>query len=220
MNLLVRYYNLKGFHLFIGIILANLLLIWLSKTLLINEVVFYNAYSEQLTYDRAIKLFEDMKRFSWISYALTPILLLIKFSTISIVIYIGIVFNNVQSKISLVSVFKIVIASEIIFVSAGVIKFLWFYLFAGNYDLNDLSFFYPLSIINFFNRNEVAKIWIYPMQSINVFHFIYIMLISIGLNKIYLVEKSDSDKIVLLSYIPALVLWLVLIAFLTIDITS
>ena len=220
MNLLVRYYNLKGFHLFIGIILANLLLIWLSKTLLINEVVFYNAYSEQLTYDRALKLFEAMKRFSWISYALTQLLMLIKFSTISIVIYIGIVFNNVQSKISLGSVFKIVIASEIIFVSAGILKFLWFYLFAGNYDLNDLSFFYPLSLINFFNRSEVAKIWIYPMQSINVFHFIYIMLISIGLNKIYLVEKSDSDKIVLLSYIPALVLWLVLIAFLTIDITS
>jgi len=220
MNLLVRYYNLKGLHLFIDIVLANLLLIWLSKTLLINEVVFYNAYSEQITYDRSLKLFEDMKRFSWISYALTPIILLIKFSLISFVIYIGIVFYNVQNKISLRSIFKIVIASEIVFVSAGFIKFIWFYLLAGNYDLNDLGFFYPISLINFFKTGEVSRLWIYPLQTVNIFHLLYIISISYGLNKVYYIEKPDSDKIVLLSYIPALVLWIVFVMFLTIDVSS
>jgi hypothetical protein len=218
MNLLVRYYNLKGLHLFFGIVIANLILIWLSKNLLINEVVFYNSYSEQLTYDRSIKLFEDLNRLSWISYVLTPIVLLIKFSLISFVVYIGIVFYDGQNKISLSSVFRIVIASEIIFVSASLIKFLWFYLFAGNFDLNDLGFFYPLSLINFFNRGEVAKIWIFPMQTVNLFHLLYIISISYGLSKVCLIEKSDSDKIVLLSYIPAVVLWIVLIMFLTIDV--
>jgi hypothetical protein len=218
MNLLVRYYNLKGLHLFFGIVIANLILIWLSKNLLINEVVFYNSYSEQLTYDRSIKLFEDLNRLSWISYVLTPIVLLIKFSLISFVVYIGIVFYDGQNKISLSYVFRIVIASEIIFVSASLIKFLWFYLFAGNFDLNDLGFFYPLSLINFFNRGEVAKIWIFPMQTVNLFHLLYIISISYGLSKVCLIEKSDSDKIVLLSYIPAVVLWIVLIIFLTIDV--
>jgi len=220
MNLLARYYSQKGLHLFIGIVIANLILIWLSKALLINEVVFYNAYSEQLTYDRSLKLFEDMKKLSWISYAFCPIMLLIKFSLISFVIYIGIVLSDVQNKISLGSVFKIVIASEIIFVSVGFIKFLWFYLFAGNYDLNDLVFFYPLSLINFFNKGEVAKIWILPMQTINLFQLFYIISISYGLNKVWFIKKNDSDKIVLLSYIPALVLWIVLVMFLTIDVSS
>ena len=218
MNLLLRYYNLKGLTLLIGIVLANLLLIWLSKALLINEVVFYNAFSEQLTYERSLKLFEEMNRFSWISYALTPIIMLVKFSLVSIVVYTGTVFYNVQKKISLSSVFKIVIASEIIFISGGIIKLLWFYLFAGNYDFNDLNFFYPLSIINFFNRGEVAKIWIYPMQTINIFHLIYILLISFGLSITHSLRKSDSDKIVLFSYLPALVLWIVLIMFLTIEV--
>jgi len=220
MNLLVRYYNLKGLHLLIGIVLANLLLIWLSRTFLINEVVFYNAYSEQLTYDRALKLFEDMNRVSWIGYALSPIILLIKFSLITFVIYIGVVFYNFRNKLSLGSVFKIVMASEIVFVLAGVIKFFWFYFFAGNYDLNDMQFFFPLSLINFFNRLEISKIWIYPMQTVNIFHFIYILLISLGLNKVYHVEKSDSDKIVLLTYLPAVFLWIILIMFLTIDVLS
>jgi hypothetical protein len=99
----------------------------------------------------------------------------------------------------------------------GFIKFLWFYLFAGNYDLNDIGFFYPLSLINFFKTSEVNRLWIFPLQTVNVFQMVYIISISYGLNKVYEIEKSDSDKIVLLSYLPALILWVALIMFLTID---
>jgi hypothetical protein len=220
MNLLIRYYSLKGVHLLLGIIIANIIVLWLSKTLLINEVVFYNAFSEQLTYDRAIKLFHEMKQYLWISYALMPILMVLKYSLISIALYIGIVLFNLQTKIPFRSVFKVVVASDIIFVLAAVLKFFWFYLFAGNYDMNDLSFFYPLSLINFFKLGEVAKCWIYPMQTINLFHLTYFLLISIGLNKTCAIRKADSDKIVLYSYTPALVLWIVLVLFLTIDVTT
>jgi hypothetical protein len=219
MNLLERYYSLTRLQLFIIIVVASLILIWLSRTLLINEVVFYNAYSEQLTYDRSLKLFEDFNKLSWITYVISPLILLIKFSIISFVLYIGIVLYNVHSKISLSSVFKIVMASEAIFVLAGIIKLSWFYFFAGNYDLNDLGFYYPLSLINFFKRSELSKIWVFPFQTVNIFHILYIISISYGLNRICLIEKSDSDKIVLLSYIPALVLWIVFIMFLTIDVS-
>jgi hypothetical protein len=217
MNLLLRYYSLKRLQLFIGIVVANLIIIWLSKSLLINEIVFYNTFSEQLTYDRSLKLFETMKRLAWISYAFTPIMLLVKFSLVSLVLYIGIVFCNLQDRVSLGNVFKIVVASEIIFICASLLKFLWFYLFAGNYDLNDIGFFYPLSLINFFKTSEVNRLWIFPLQTVNVFQMVYIISISYGLNKVYEIEKSDSDKIVLLSYLPALILWVALIMFLTID---
>jgi hypothetical protein len=217
MNLLLHYYSLKRLHLFIGIVLANLFVMWLSKTVLINEIVFYNTYSEQLSYDRSLRLFEDMNSIAWISYAFIPIMLLIKFLLVSLLLYVGVVFCNIQNRISLGTVFKTVIASEFVFVIGGLLKFLWFYLFAGNYDLNDLGFFYPLSLINFFKTNEVARIWIYPLQTINLFHFTYIFLISYGLYKIGEIEKADSEKVVLSSYLPGLFLWVVLIMFLTID---
>jgi hypothetical protein len=217
MNLVVRYFSLTRLQLFIGIVLANLVIIWLSKSVLINEIVFYNTFSEQLTWDRSIKLFDDMQRFAWIGYAFTPVMLLIKFSLVSLVLYTGIVICNIQDKVSLGSVFKIVIASEIIFVCASLLKFLWFCFFAGNYDLNDLGFFYPLSLINFFKTSEVNKLWIFPLQTVNIFQVIYIISISYGLNKVCKVENPDSDKIVLLSYLPSLVIWMALIMFLTID---
>jgi hypothetical protein len=217
MSLLLRYFNLPRFQLLTGIILVNLILVWLSKTYLINEVVFYNAYSEYLTYDRALKLFEDFKSISWVGYAFTPVILLLKVSFISIVIYSGIILYNLKSKISLGEVFRIVIASEIIFVFAGLAKFLWFFLFAGNYDLTELGFFYPASLINFFRPNEVSRLWIYPMQMMNLFHIIYIILLAYGLNKVCSIDKADSEKVVLSSYLPALIFWITIIMFLTVD---
>ena len=220
MTLLQRYFNLKRFHLFLFIVLGNLILIWLSRSVLINEVVFYNAYSEQLTYDRARQLFDSFQSMSWISYVLSPLILIIKFSLISLLLYIGIIFNNLQYKVTLGSVFRIVIASDIVFLSAGLTKFFWFYLFAGNYDLNDINFFYPFSLINIFKVEEVGKIWIYPMQTVNLFHIAYLMLLSYGLNSVCKIEKYDSEKIVLLSYLPGLLLWLTLILFISIDTLS
>jgi hypothetical protein len=98
MNLILRYYNLKGEYLFFGIIAINILATWLSKSLLIDEVVFYNTYSEQLTYERSLQLFENMERFSWLSYIILPVVLLLKFTIISIVIYTGVFFFNKNEK--------------------------------------------------------------------------------------------------------------------------
>ncbi|MCK7532174.1 MAG: hypothetical protein MZV63_14665 [Marinilabiliales bacterium] len=101
---------------------------------------------------------------------------------------------------------------------AGVVKFLWFFLFAGNYDLNDIAFFYPLSLINIFSQEEVSRLWITPLQTLNIFHLVYIMVLSHGLTISCKIEKRDADNIVLSSYLPGLVLWIAFIMFLTIDI--
>ena len=171
-------------------------------------------------YERARQLFEGFQSMSWISYVISPVILLIKFSLISLVLYIGIIFNNLQYKVPLGSVFRVVIASDIIFLLASLTKFFWFYIFAGNYDLNDINFFYPLSLINIFKADEIEKIWIYPMQTVNLFHIVYLVMLSYGLHNVCKIEKYDSDKIVLLSYLPGLVLWLTLIMFISIDTLS
>lgn len=197
--------------------MANLLFVWLSRSVLVNDIVFYNTYSEQLTYDRSMKLFEQLNSIAWIIYLISPVILFIKFASISILIYTGIVFYNIQDKISLGSIFKIAIASEMVFVLASASKFLWFYLFAGNYDLDDLGFFYPLSLINFFNPQEVSRHWYYPLQSINLFHLGYILSLSYGITKTCSIDYEESEKVVLISYLPGFALWLALTIFLTID---
>ncbi len=217
MSLLDHYFNLKSFKLFIVITASYLVIFWLSKNVLINEIVFYNSYSEQLSYERSIKLFEELKRLSWINYVFLPLMLIIKFTVTSIVLYAGVFFCNLHEKISFGLIFRIVIACEIIFVFAGFTKFLWFYLFAGNYDLNDINFFYPLSLVNLFDRSEVSKIWIFPLQSVNLFQMMYIFILSVGLTRAGSIERIKSEKVVIYSYMPALLFWVVLIMFISID---
>jgi hypothetical protein len=220
MSLLFKYFDLKFYQLATIIIAGNLLLIWLSKSLLINETVFYNAYSEQLTYERAIKLFEDFQRISWINYVINPLVLFLKYSLVSLLLYIGIIFNNMQYKVTLGSVLKVVIASDIVFLFSGLIKFFWFYFIAQNYSLTDMGFFYPLSLINLFKVDEIDKFWIYPLQTINLFHLTYLLLLSYGLTHYCKISRNDSDKIVLSSYLPGLIMWITIVLFISIDILT
>lgn len=217
MNLIVRYFTISRFRLFLIITACYFIVYWLSKNVLVNEIVFYNSFSEQLTYERSMRLFDELNRLSWINYVFMPVMLLVKFTLISIVLYIGAFFCDLHNKIAFSVIFRIVIASEIVFVFAGLIKFLWFYLFAGNYDLNDISFFYPLSLINLFKISEVNRFWVFPLQAANIFQVLYILILSYGLNRAGKIEKSESDKVVIYSYMPALLFWVVLIMFVSID---
>lgn len=209
--------SLRGWKLFSGIVLVELLILWVSQTVLIDEIIFFNTYSEQLTYELSMEIFSAMRSYSWISYAILPILLLLKFSTLSVLIYIGAFFSDLHKDITLGKIFKVVVISEIVFVVASVIKVLWFILFAGNYTLDDMNFFYPLSLINLFSRSEVASYWVYPLQTINIFQVFYVLLLAFGLSRISSVKKISVDRIVLSTYVPAIAVWIAMVLFLTID---
>jgi hypothetical protein len=216
MSALSEYFNIRWVKLY-GIVLGLYLLnIWLSQSL-VNEIVYYNTYSEQLTYDRAVELYGVLKRNAWISYICFPIIILAKITAVTLILYSGVIFFNLQKQLSLGKMFQVVTGSEIIFVFAGVIKVLWFCFFAGNYTLNDISFFYPASLISLFNPLELDKIWIFPLQTLNLFHFVYFLLLIYGIKVTGEIDKNYSEKIVAGTYIPAMIIWVSLIMFLTIS---
>ena len=215
--MIAQAFSLRGWKMFSGIVLVELLILWVSQTVLIDEIIFFNTYSEQLTYELSMEIFSAMRSYSWISYAILPILLLLKFSTLSVLIYIGAFFSDLHKDITLGKIFKVVVVSEIVFVVASVIKMLWFILFAGNYTLDDMNFFYPLSLINLFSRSEVASYWVYPLQTINIFQVFYVLLLAFGLSRISSVKKISVDRIVLSTYVPAIAVWIAMVLFLTID---
>jgi hypothetical protein len=219
-DMVERFLAIKSWRLIIGVVFANLLILFLSQMALINEVVFYNTYSEQLTYDRAMEIFARMRSLTWVNYIITPVLLLLKFSAISVLIYIGVFFSDLHREITLGKIFKVVVVSEIVFVVASIIKLLWFIFFAGNYTLDDMSFFYPLSLLNFFSRSEVASYWVYPMQTVNIFQLVYILLLAMGLSRISSIKREKADRVVIATYVPAIAVWAALIMFLTLDAQS
>jgi hypothetical protein len=213
MNLIEEYFNLRWLRLFFLVVLSYLLTIWLSQSL-VNEIVYYNTYSEQLTYDRAMELYAILKKHSWVSFVCFPLILLIKITTITLILYTGVIFFNLQKQLSLVKVLRVVTGAEMIFVIAGIIKVLWFNFFAGNYTLTDISFFYPVSLINLFNPRNIDQLWVFPLQTINLFHFAYLLLLAYGIKIVGNISNTSSEKIVLSTYLPALTIWIALIMFL------
>ena len=167
-----------------------------------------------------MELFSKMKSFAWISYIITLVLMLIKFSAISVLLYIGVFLCDLHKEITLKQIFKVVIISELVFISASIVKLIWFIFFAGNYTLDDMSFFYPLSLINLFNRAEVATYWIYPLQTVNIFQLLYILILALGLSRVSSLKKKDADRVVLGTYIPAIAVWIALIMFISIDVQA
>jgi len=216
MDAINRYFNLRWYKIFALIVSSYLLTMWLSQSL-VNEIVYYNTYSEQLTYDRAMELYGILKRYSWIGFAAYPIILLIKITAVSLVLYAGVIFLNLHKQFSLGMMFRVVTGSEIVFVIAGLTKVLWFYFFAGNYTMTDISFFYPASLINLFSPDDVDNFWIFPLQTVNLFNIGYLLLLAYGITAVGNVNRSSSEKIVVSTYVPALVLWIALIMFLTIN---
>ncbi|HMT78542.1 MAG TPA: hypothetical protein PKA44_12570, partial [Saprospiraceae bacterium] len=123
--MLEKYLAIKGWKLFSGVVLLNLFILFLSQTVLIDEIVFFNTYSEQLTYDKAMEVFSKMKSIAWVVYIITPVLMLIKFSAISVLLYIGVFFYDLHKQITLGKIFKVVIISELVFIVASITKLLW-----------------------------------------------------------------------------------------------
>lgn len=217
MKIIASCLSVKRWKLFLGILAANLVLVLFSQFVLIDEVVFFNTYSEQMTYDRSMELFSFMRSYSWVSYLIMPFVLLVKFSVISMVIYIGVFFCDLQKEVSFGKVFTVVIVSEAAFVMASLVKVLWFAFFAGNYTLNDLNFFYPLSLINLFQQSELEPYWIYPMQTVNLFQLLYVFMLAFGLSRISSLGRDKTEKIILITYVPAIAIWVAFVMFLTID---
>jgi len=208
MRIAEEYFSIRWPVIF-GIITALYLTLMLLSQSLVNEIVYYNTFSEQLTYDRAAELYGILKKRFWLTYPLFPIILLIKVTSVSLVIYAGVLLSGFQRQIPLARVIRVVTSAEIIFV-------LWFCFFAGNYTLTDINFFYPASLINLFSRQEVDSLWIFPLQTMNLFHLFYILLLIYGLKVSGKLSGADSEKIVAGSYLPALFVWIAFIMFLNV----
>ncbi len=215
MKLLKYLYSLKKSDAFILITGIYIIIMWLSNILLINETVFYNTYSEQLTYERIIDLFNKLNKIKWAGYLFAFLGLVIKFYLVAFVIYCGIFLCNLHYRISFGEILGIVIVSEIIFLLAGVVKLLWFLFFVGDYNLNDLGFFFPCSLGNLFSSSEVEPFWVPAMQSLNLFQLAYIILLSAGLWIKSNLSRNEAEKVILISYVPGFVVWLAFITFLS-----
>ena len=97
------------------------------------------------------------------------------------------------------------------------IRVIWFLLFPENVTLEYINTFYPLSLINIVVIKNIPGYLIYPLQLINVFELVYWIFLA-SLIKIYVNWKFEkSFAFILKTYGFGLLVWVVLVVFLSID---
>ncbi len=115
--------------------------------------------------------------------------------------------------------FKIALFGEFVLLFVGVFKLLYFLLIKTDYDLLDLQRYYPLSLINFADIDNLEPWLVYPIQTINLFEVIYFLVLVYGMHKLLKNNYWRDFEITAVSYGIGLLIWLGLVTFLTLNMT-
>jgi hypothetical protein len=207
----------KTYLLFLGIVIANIVLTFSLNYLLVDDNLIFNEYSSQLSYERIKEILELNEKYKYISFLLIPLIYIVKFSVIAIILAIGFFF--LKDRLELEKIFKVVIVCELIFLTPIVIKIIWFLFIDTNYTLGDLKAFSPISLINFFDLNKLEKWMRYPISLINIFELIYCFTLTLNLKNTLNISMKNASLVVLFSYGTGLLLWVVFITFLSLNAT-
>lgn len=203
---------MKSLYFFVALVIGFFVVIVTSEKTLNIEHLAYNSLSEKLTAQEIDKFFELQKKIKLIGYIINPLILLVKTCMVSTILYIGTYFFC-KKKVSFKTLWEIAIKAEFLFLLVSVCKLIWFYFFQTNFILEDIQYFYPLSALNILDYKGLDPWLIYPLQTLNLFEFTYIILLSYQIGNL---TKTNTDlglKIVASSYIPALFLWVIVVMF-------
>lgn len=187
----------------------------LMQKFLFTENLFFNTFKEVLDSSRIERLIQNHHKYQWVGYLILPLITLIKIFIVGTLLLLGCLLFDV--KIAFRRCFQIALIGEFIFLIPPLIKFIYFYFFAEEFTLSDIQIFSPLSVMNLFNTDNLAKWQIPVFQTLSLFEVAYWFILAYG---IFLVAKLSYKKslgIVFSSYVPGLILWLVFIIFLTLN---
>ena len=154
-------------------------------------------------------------------------LITISISTLFKVILIStIVFTGTllfEKKISMRNIFFIVIKLEYIFLIPILFEIIYFKFINTTANLEEIQYFYPLSALNIVGYQGLESWFVYPLQVLNLFELAYWLLLSYFVGKLAFTEKDKGKpmdlgfKIVASSYGSALLLWVVVVMFFTLN---
>ncbi len=192
---------------------------YLTNKFLSLEDLIYGFYSEQFAKEQIEQIIQNQEKWSWISYAIIPFLILIRTSLVALCLNIGLFFYDTENKIKFKQLFKVALLGEFVLVLVGFVKLIYFLFIKTDYTLQDIQQFYPLSYINFLDINKLEPWLIYPLQTINLFEIAYFFILVYGLHKLLKNNYWKSFEITAASYGTGLVIWLGLVMFLTLNLT-
>ena len=210
-----------NFLIFISLIFINLLLFYLESNFIRTDSKVFDFLAKDYPSSVVQNYMESQKKWWWVSYAVTPVLIGIKVLLVAFCLNFVKIISEKLENVKFRDILTVVLIAEFVFIIAGFYKFFNFYLIETDYTLETLQTYYPLSLINYKEAISTEKWLAYPLQLLNVFEIMYWGVLAWGIWQ--LVDKKISYQrslgYVALTYGVGLLFWVGVVCFLILSVS-
>jgi predicted nucleic acid-binding Zn ribbon protein len=200
---------------FLLISMLGLLLLAASQHLLVSDELYFNALSQQMTFEQIQEILDKNRRFAWLTYIILFLYNTLKFLLVGATLSLG--YYLATDRWMFKPFFRICVKAELVLILPGLFKLIWFLFVQTDYTLSDLQIFFPLSLLNLFEPGAFEPYLIYPLQVLNLFEVAYWFALAYGVARVMNASLERGFGLVMASYGSGLALWIVFIMFLTIS---
>jgi len=185
--------------LFILLCVFTLLLLYVKISFIESETATFE-FLQDRPEGGILKLLNALKLLS------VPLIYLWKFTVIAFIIWIGCFLFGY--RVTYRQCWGVVIGAEFIFLVPEILKIIWFMTVITDPSYDEVTSFYPLSLLNMVNHETLDKKWMYPLKALNIFEVIYWFLLVAGIHHYARKSRQMVWYIVACSYILIFFLWL------------
>lgn len=212
---------MKNFLFYIALISIYILLIILNRIYIQTDSKMFDFLAKDYPSSVVQNYMESQKKWWWVSYAATPVLIGIKVLLVAFCLNFVKIVSEKLENVRFRDILTVVLIAEFVFIIAGFYKFLNFYLIDTDYTLETLQTYYPLSLINYKEAISTEKWLAYPLQLANVFELMYWGVLAWGIWQ--LADKKISYQrslgYVALTYGVGLLFWVGVVCFLILSVS-
>lgn len=190
-----------------------------TKTIAADSKIF-DFLSKDYPSDVVQNYMETQKKWWWVSYVITPLLIGIKVLLVAFCLnFVKIIDIEKAEKIKFSDILFVVLIAEFVFVIAGFYKFINFYFIDTNYTLEDLQTYYPISLSNIREHISTEKWLAYPLQLVNLFEVFYWGILVWGIKELFdnKISYMRSLAYVAATYGVGLLFWVGVVCFLILN---
>jgi hypothetical protein len=201
-------------------VLITLLFTFEFNTFIQTDSLITQNLSDKYTQEIISNYLNLRHQWSWVIYIFTPVALYVTTSLIALIILLVIelyYLNENRPKVKFKDTWRIVLIAQWSAVLALFIKLFWFGFYKTQFSLEELQSFSPLSLINLFDRKTLDAWFMYPIQLINVFELAYWIILVVGIKQLLQRTWLKSIEMVFLSYGLALIVWVIVIMFISLN---
>ncbi|MDO5615481.1 MAG: hypothetical protein Q4G16_04770 [Cruoricaptor ignavus] len=210
---------MKNFLLFLGIILCYFLLNYIDKSFIATDSKIFDFLSKDYPSAVVQNYMDSQKKWWWVSYAITPLLIGIKVLLVAFCLNFLKIIDENADNIKYSDFVFISLIAEFVFIIAGLYKFVYFYWLQTDYTLEDLQTYYPMSLINFREYISTEKWLAYPLQLVNLFEVFYWIVLVVGVRGLFgdNISHRRTTGYVALTYGTGLLFWTGIVCFLILN---